>query len=452
MIGVIILTIALILYFKDKYRYISYFIYLSFMLGYNGGFGLWTDDIIEFKNKDLAIIYTFIISLYLIATNEYILPKSRFITWYKIFLAFFVCDIIFSYVHYDFTSYQILQGGRDFLLMFSLPILIKIKPKELEKLFPMLLWVTVITSILYVFQIVLKRPLMPYGGTPGIDDSTGIIRLYNFPALLDFFLILSFADSKLFRNGVIAFRILFFVTLICTQGRTSIFTSLLAIALTLLFLGNATKLLKVVIIVGLLFIPFIDMMSNRIKKGDTNEDLQALREGEFQRNYSSDKGGTMTYRFAWCYERFNYLMSRPRGEQIFGLGLISDSQPIVKRMYHFKIGLHDKVTKDTVQMVTPDISYGNLISRLGIVGGIIYLIFLVYMAVFLFKNRKLNVLTAVCTAQIIMLFIDSFSGSLLSEPMNLAIFFIVIGCIYRNDEYELSEESEMSTISNSNNA
>lgn len=58
MIGIILLLIAIILYFRPRYRYFSYFLYLSFMMGsYGGGFGLWTDEILGIKNGDCAIIY-----------------------------------------------------------------------------------------------------------------------------------------------------------------------------------------------------------------------------------------------------------------------------------------------------------------------------------------------------------------------------------------------------------
>lgn len=49
------------------------------MLGYGGGFGLWTDEVLGIKNKDMAIVYTFVISLYLISQNNYKLPKVEFI-------------------------------------------------------------------------------------------------------------------------------------------------------------------------------------------------------------------------------------------------------------------------------------------------------------------------------------------------------------------------------------
>lgn len=398
------------------------------MLGYGGGFGLWTDEVLGIKNKDVAIVYTFVISLYLISQNNYKLPKVEFIKWYKLFIIFLLCNIVFSYIHYGFSFYQILQGGRDFILIFSLPILIKIKENELSKLMKLLLYVTVITSVLYILQIVVGRPLMPYGCEPSIDSSVGLIRMYNSPALLDFFLIFTFVKPEYFGKRVNLLRVLFFIALICTFGRTGIFSTIVSVLLAMMFLGKASKMIKTIIIIGLLFIPFIGMVTSRFEKGGTSDDLSAIKSGNYQ-NFEMGEGGTMTYRIAWVYERFDYLINRPIGEQVFGLGLISDSQPKVQKMYNFKLGLTDPETLTPAQLSTPDIAYGNVLTKLGFVGGIIYLGFLINMAIFLYKNRKESFLTIICAAQIIILFIGSLAGSALSYPRNLVIYFITIGTL-----------------------
>lgn len=429
MLGIILLLVSLVLYFKPKYRHISYFLYISFMLGAEGGgFGLWTDAVLGMKNKDVAIIYTFAISLYLISQNNYKLPKLEIIKWYKLFIIFLLCSIVFSYIHYGFSFYQILQGGRDFILIFSLPILIKIKENELSKLMKLLLYVTVITSILYILQVIIGRPLMPYSSKPDIDPSVGLIRMYNSPALLDFFLIFTFVKPEYFGKRVNLLRVLFFIALICTFGRTGIFSTIVSVLLAMMFLGKASKMIKTIIIMGLLFIPFIGMVTSRFEKGGTSDDLSAIKSGNYQ-NFEMGEGGTMTYRIAWVYERFDYLINRPIGEQVFGLGLISDSQPKVQKMYNFKLGLTDPETLTPAQLSTPDIAYGNVLTKLGFVGGIIYLGFLINMAIFLYKNRKESFLTIICAAQIIILFIGSLAGSALSYPRNLVIYFITIGTL-----------------------
>lgn len=285
---------------------------------------------------------------------------------------------------------------------------------------------------------------MPYDGEPGIDDATGLIRMYNSPALLDLFLALSFVAPKYFGRRVNIYRGIYLIALVCTLGRTGIFSTLMTVVLSMLFLGKASKIFKTLAILGILLVPFIGMISNRFEGGDTSGDLSALTSGAAFNDYDmgGGEGGTMTYRIAWVYERFDYLINRPIGEQIFGLGLISDSQPIVYKKYNFRIGLANEEVGRPYQLVTPDIAYGNLLSRLGFAGGIIYLCFLVSLAVFLYKNRKANSLAIVGTSMLIMLFLLSFAGSALSEPQNLIVYFIAMATIFQKyNEYPFKRES-----------
>ena len=376
-------------------------------------------------------------------TKQYKLPNVKFIRWYKLFLVFICFSACFSYFYYGFSAYQILQGGRSFLLIFSLPILVKITKYELNKLIPILFWVTVITSVLFILQVVVGKPLMPYNGEPKIDETVGLLRMYNKPALLDLFLALTFVCPRYFGKKVNLLRVIFFVALICTFGRTGIFSTVMVVLLSMLFLGKASKMLKTILVIGFLFIPFIGIISDRFEKSKTEDDISVLSSGGYE-DFSSGDGGTMTYRIAWVYERFEYLINRPIVEQIFGLGLISDSQPLATKIYNFRIGLPDPETGIPVQLSTPDIAYGNLLTKLGFSGGLIYLCFLISLAIFLYKNRKTNALTIVCSAQIIMLFVLSMSGNLLSESKNLTMYFIAIATIFRHySRYKYSRQKDV---------
>lgn len=194
------------------------------MLGSSGGgFGILIDKVIGVKNGDMAVVYTFFISLHLILINRYKFPHAKFMWWYKLFLVFFICDIAFSYIHYGFSFYQILQGGRSYLLIFSLPILFRIKPDELQKLMPILFWITLVTAVLFFCQIIVGQPLMPYDAEPEKDGATGLLRIYNSPALLDLFLALTFVAPRYFGKRVNLYRAMFLVALVCTLGRTGIF-------------------------------------------------------------------------------------------------------------------------------------------------------------------------------------------------------------------------------------
>ena len=122
MIGIIFLVIALLLYGSPRYRYLSYFMYVCMLLG---GLSLLTDSVLGVKNKDIALVYTFSINAFLLFQHKFTFPsKEWWVRCYKVLLFFLVGSVLFSYFYYRFTSFQILQGGRDFLLLFSLPILI----------------------------------------------------------------------------------------------------------------------------------------------------------------------------------------------------------------------------------------------------------------------------------------------------------------------------------------
>ena len=441
MFGLILLTISLILYFNPKYRYLSYFLYLSFMMGYDGGFGLWTSKILHIQNRDIAIIYTFVVNIYLIANRKFYLPKLSLIKSYKVLILFITASVLFSLVYYQFSPFQILQGGRNYLLLASVPIFIQIKRIELEKILRLLIIITVTTSILYILQMILGRPIMPYNGKGHIDPTTGLIRLYNSPANLPFFLTLSFIAPFYFKKKILICRIIFFAALMCTLGRTGIFSGIMMIFLALVISGKFSKIGRYAILICIMFIPFLDTISNRFEKGNTKNDLQLITEGKFAQDYESDSGGTMTYRFAWIYERWDYLIHRPMIEQIFGMGLISESQERTHQMYHFNIGLYNEETRHIDQLSTPDIAYGNLLTKLGFGGLIIYLVFYFQLAMFFFRNRKIHPIFSVCSASTIIMFISSFSGSSFSNPQAFAIYFIFIPIYLHLNKFKQHENN-----------
>lgn len=428
MIGYILLLIALLLYVKPKYRHWSFFLYLSFMMGYGGGFGLWTDEVLGVKNGDLAIIYTFVISIVMVFKRQYNIPKWSFVVQYKWFILFLFANVLFSLFYYHFTPFQILQGGRSFLLIFAFPILVNIKQRDFDKVLQLLIKVCVLTSMLYILQTISRHAIMPYGEFD-TDPTTGLPRFYNSPANLDIFLVLTFLKPELFKGRIIYYRILFFLALVCTLGRTQIITTILLVFIALFFDGKIRKIGKYVILIGVMMLPFIGILSNRFT-GDGASDFSDIQAGNFKEGYVQGRDqGTLLYRFAWVYERYDYIIHRPLGEQLFGLGLISDSQPWVDKHYNFKIGLSNPENTGAVQLSTPDISYGNIMTRLGFLGGVLYIAFIVSLLSFLVKKRKINDFILVSAASVMLLFINSFSGSLMSETRTLSIYFLFLSTL-----------------------
>lgn len=60
MIGIFLLIISIILYFRGNKKW-SLLLFISFM---TNGLCILTNDVIDIKNRDLAFIYTIVICLY----------------------------------------------------------------------------------------------------------------------------------------------------------------------------------------------------------------------------------------------------------------------------------------------------------------------------------------------------------------------------------------------------
>lgn len=438
MIGIALLLIAITLYFRPKYRYLSYFLYLSFMTGSGGGgFNLWTDEILGIKNGDCAIVYTFIINIALLFQNKWKIPNFQGRLAVITLILFVMASCLFSYFYYGLTPYQILQGGRSYLLLFFIPILLRATPQEVQKVMRLLFWICLLTSVLYILQIlVVKGPIMPYSREPGIDPSTGLVRMHNPPSNLNIFLTLTFLCPALLpkKINLNVMRGIFLIALLCNLGRTAIATGLFMVLLALLMNGNFKKIFGAIIILGILALPLVGTISSRFEEGGTSNDLSQIMEGNFDENYTNEGDATMLYRFAWCYERANYLAERPLVEQIFGMGLCSDSQDWVYQHYDFSLGLINKERLLPYQLSTPDISFGNMITYLGFAGSIIYLVFYYYLAHFFWKRRKCNILFLLMSAYTLILTVIAFAGSNLSEVRTFSLIFFIMSLAFHPTE------------------
>ncbi len=432
MIGIALLLIALVCYLNRNIRWLSYVLYIGFL---SNGYIVLTDSVIGFKNQDLAIIYTFFIGLYLFVNGQFKFPRIPVFRWLKIFLVFIIFSALFSLFYYGFTPFQVLQGGRSWLLIFCVPILIRMSHGDFEIVIKTILYITLITSLLYIVQIVFSRPILPYDSEGEIDYSTGLIRLYNYPPFLMFCFLLSYLNTKIFKM-IWVWRTIFSIAVVCTLGRTYILTAILTLFIVNWIQGGGKRIIKIGTILIMLLIFFGSVVANRFEGANTNSDLRNISQGGFT-DYTSGQGQTMTFRLALLYERVNYLVHRPLPEQIFGMGLISESQPKMHQMYDFHIGLVNEETGLISQLHSPDIAWANTICGLGFVGTIIYLCFLVNLTIFFYRKRQMSLFFTIAAGMSLCSYIASFAGSTFSECRTLAIYFIVMSTGLVSDEREI---------------
>lgn len=431
MVGIILCIIAIYLYIYGKKRW-SLLLFFMFM---TNGFRIFTPEVLGVKGLDMAFVYTIVICIYSFFRERQTLNEDKTIRLIVgCLLLFLLCSTLFSFFYYKFTPFQILQGGRHLFLFVCYYFLRKTHRNDLYWVINVLYYVTIIHAGLYIIQVLTQLPVLPYGEAV-VDRLTGVARYYNYPVFLDFFLFLlclfpEFVQSR-FKIVVVA---LLFAALFCTQGRTHITMILAFLFIGLLVKGQGTKMVKAGLIVCICFLPFSDMLVSRFsgESGANENEWETVVSGDFINYAHAGKmpEGTMAYRLAWVAERVIYLNDRPLAEKVFGLGMISDSQDIVHRKYDFNLGLLNQESDEIVQLGTPDIAYGSLITQFGYVGGGMVLWLWLYMTVFLYKNRRIHPFIFVGSIFIVEMIFEGFSGDTIGNMGNLVLPFAIISLAY----------------------
>lgn len=431
MLDYLLLFIAIVTYFYQKWRFLSILLYIGFMFeGYNLYNGL---AFYSLKNIDLAVVYTFVVNCYLILNSRYKLPKMKFLKWYYIFIIFIFLSAIYSHLHYNLSWIEILQGGRYLLLVFSLPIMYNLTCEDALKILRGLYWITVITGIIYILQVIMQCPIFLQHSEPEPDGATGLLRFYDYPPFITFFLAYSFIYPSFFKNKLTISRIIFILCVLASLGRTFILVNLITVVFALFLQGKFQRLLKHFVLGLILLLPFYNIIQSRFNDGNTVGDLTSIISGDFQ-TYTEyhESGTTMTYRLAWVYERFDYLMQRPFSERFFGLGLLSDDLPKSKQMYDFKIRII--FPNITMQLRTPDIAYGTMIAYMGIGGIILYMILYCSLMSFFYKNKHRNSVFILGAVMLVSSLLIGFAGDNISNPQYLSPYFLLLS-FYKVDVY-----------------
>lgn len=412
-----------------------------------GGYNILTNQIIGLKNIDLGLLFTFIIIL-----NNASKPKKLFfkippnlIRYTKYFLIFIVCSIIYSFAHYEIPLFTVLREARSYILILSLFVFNCFTIKEIYAALHVMLNITIITAIIYILQIIIGKPIMPYAWDYSKDETTGFIRLYNMPVFLTFFTILSFTKNDIIVNHTSLYRIILLLTVFCTLGRTMIITTLFGVLLISLINKGLIHLLKIIVLLLLISYPLYDTLSTRFTGSGTIDDIQRVKDGDYLNYQGGD--GTFIYRIAWLYERWNYLQYRPISEKIFGLGMIGEGEPEIYKMYNFQIGLKNDKGQVT-QLSTPDIAYGDMLTHLGILGSILNITIIIYLIYYFYRNRNIHFLASLSFCLLIIMLINSISGSSMSNPKNISIYFLVLVFITKYKNIKNNERKSINCDSN----
>ena len=285
--------------------------------------------------------------------------------------------------------------------------------------------------MLYILEVFFDLHLLPYDISKlKVDDYTGINRYYNSPPLLYWYIFATILTPHLIKSRLTFISIFIFgLALIATLGRTQIAMTTGVVLLGLVWQGKARSIFSALAVALLLVAPFADTISARFTgqfENSTESDVKSIFNGGIEQTVRAGNTynvGNLTYRLAWVYERAQYLQDRPISENIYGLGLISDSQVLtVQKHYSFMIGLLDD-DNNIWQLGTPDISYGNILTKYGYVGGILFLMIWIALLSTFFKYRNQDDLAFVGFLLLVNYFLLGFSGTIISDQGNMAFPF-----------------------------
>ena len=423
MLGIILLLISLVLFFVKKWQYLSYFLYIGFL---TDGYNIAIDRLLGgLKNVDLALIYSIVIMGVLVVTHKYKpmpLKTNKSFIW---LCAFIMASFIFSMTYYKIPFFDTLQGGRFLLLVLCYPILLNMSATNIRKLLHLLAWFTVWMAVVDVLQIIFQYPILPTYAISR-DNSLGLMRFYNYSPFTVFYLVVTILNPSFYGKYTKLIMVLFAVCLLGTFARSLILFTGAAVVLTLIFSGRKRMIVKYALLIGLIVLPFLPMLSERFG-GDTSSDIQNVLQGKIELNsYEQQSDGNFTYRISWVLERVMYLVDRPWVEQFFGLGLLSDSSPISKRIYDFIVNIKFYGSDVVQQLKSPDIAYGTMLAYYGFGGMTVYFYFLWKLFLEFYRSRHFHPYYVASAVWILYIFLISFFGDKLSTISIFCLCFVVL--------------------------
>ena len=361
-----------------------------------------------------------------------------------VFTIFLVSSVLFSLYHYQLTPAQVFMGSRLHFIIFAYFFLRSIPAEETLWVLKILFYLTFAHAVIYILQFATGLPLL--GVRASQDALTGAYRFLNFPPLNIFFAFLTlffpkYLDPKTPRWSFIVF----FASHLCTLGRATTIAALGTMVIGVLDpkgLPRTQRRGLILAFAGLVIVtlPFYGLIATRLDNGgNTMDDISGAMSGDVIEMALSGKsavGGdkTFTYRLAWVVERADYLLNSSTPEAAFGLGFYAPKDnTLAYETYHFKIGLPAE-DGHVAQLATPDISYGNILTQFGFLGGILYLLIWSRLFRINYTRRGKSPLARAMALFLLYCFLESFAGTNLSVVAHLILPIIVTQLVLNHNE------------------
>ena len=391
MIFILIVSFAIVLYIRD-YKIPALFIFVFFL---TSGFNLVPEKMTQLvffsKGMDYAIIMLFVVVVIDTFCIKGYLKPNRLIYLYLLFCAFLVVCIFYSKFVIGVGWAEIVRTIRYNFLWVAYLIFRNMSKAQLESLLKYLFIVTVICSVLYLFQIILNQTILNKG-----EESTAemfgmkIPRFYNQPDMLHFFVFMAIYFNPF--KGIVKYvtAAILIIALLGAFHRSLIGSFFVVVAIGYMIRLPRLQRIKVLSIASAFFVLLIVFAGYQFIHSRTFVDVQRVASGnimDVEIDIEDLQKSTFTFRILHLLERNQYLLDNPKA-MFFGAGLMTEDDKMTFNLFSFDIGLLDELTGQTNQLDTGDISYSVLLLRYGYLGTLLNLALFIYLIVSFYKKRE----------------------------------------------------------------
>ena len=341
---------------------------------------------------------------------------------------FFIFLMAFSILYWKLPIFSVMSAGIPYLIPMCIVIFLPLTNREFNKLFTIVFYIAFIATILYIIQCLLGKAILPMSWD---QESVKLIagpihRFWAVPPFMGMLIHISIFCKKLVPPAFRAISpVLFMSGLLCTMYRTHIATAFLCIFLLMWLTGSLAKNFKSIIVLLVIFAIFGSTLTERVTRNNnsTMRDISSLLSGDLSMAKSNFSNGmTLMYRAGWVLERAAYLVKSPV-ELMTGLPLTEDNTYMLRK-YNFRFGLKNK-NGEITQATTPDIAYGMMLTRYGLIGTILLLRMIYLLLRRLYWYRHKNELSVVLFSMLFTEFIAAISSVVLVEPTYwVSVFFL----------------------------
>ena len=391
MIFVILAILAVVLYIYD-YKVSALFIFFFYV---TSGFNLLPNEIVDIGvplTKPTDYAFFILLGIFLIDSifvKKY-LSLDIFTKLLLIFGIYMLLSIVYSKTSIGLSFSEILRTCRYLFFWVAYFVFRNLTKEQLQGLFKVLFIVTVIASVLYLFQNVIGKNIL----VKTFDYKTSFLgipmrRFYNQPSMIHFFVIIGCFCNPYSGIAKRVTNIILITALLGAFHRSVL--GCFCITLIVGYIINLPRLqkIKVAVIAGVFIFIAAGFIAPKLVGSRTVKDLSTVASGDIANveiNVEELSDATFTFRIAHLLERNEYILENPKS-MIWGAGLIPEDSKKVDTMFDFKIGLIEELTGNTIQINSSDISYSVMILRLGYLGTFLNLLLFIYLMVFFYRHK-----------------------------------------------------------------